>query len=334
MLSPKENLLETIRGGHPDRYVNQFEVFPLLDMEPMYIRYPDPEQGKSPEQNAWGVWTEWPENTPGPFPLHDPEHVLIKDIENWRDYVHMPDINYTADEWAPLEKAAAAVNRDDCFVTVQIWPGIFETCHFLMNMETCMESLYEEPEIMHEIIEMITENELARARDIIDHIHPNALYRHDDWGTQKSTFISKSLFREFFLEPTKRVYQFWRDNGVEIIIHHNDAYGETLMPEMVEMGIDIWQGALSTNDLPRLAREYKGKLTVMGGINNGIVDKPNWTPELVEQETFRVLDWVDSPYFIPNATQGCSFSTFPGVYEAVTDAIDKYNNTKYKKFLH
>ena len=334
MLSPKQNLLETIRGGHPDRYVNQFEAFQLLDMDPMYQRYPEPEMGKGPVQNPWGVWLDWPDGTPGPFPLHDADHVLLTEdtLEDWRDYIKMPDYNYTEEEWAPIMEAAAKVDRENYFATVQIWPGLFETCHFLMDMETFMTSLYEEPEIVHDIIDMITEYELARAKDIIDRIHPDALYRHDDWGTQISTFISKDLFREFFLEPTKKIYRFWKDNGVQVVIHHNDAYGETLIPEMIEMGIDVWQGALSTNDLPRIAKEYKGQLTVMGGINNGIVDMPDWTPEMVEKETFRILDWVDSPYFIPNATQGCAFSTYPGVYETVTASIDKYNKTYYDKF--
>ena len=333
MLTTKQNLLETIHGGKPDRYVNQFEAFALLDMEPMYIRHPDPEPGKGPVQNAWGVWMEWPEYTPGPFPIQDPEHLLIKDVEHWQDYLKMPDIHYTEKEWEPLMKAAAAVNREEQYATVQIWPGIFETCHFLMGLENSMIALYEEPEAMHDIIDRIVENEIARARDIIDRIHPDALYRHDDWGSQKSTFISPALFREFFLEPTKKVYKFWRDNGVELIIHHNDAYGETLIPEMIEMGVDIWQGAVSTNNLPKIAADYKGKLTVMGGINNGIVDRPDWTPELVEQETFRILDWVDSPYFIPNATQGCAFSTYPGVYDAVSAAITKYSELHRERFF-
>ena len=30
MLSKRQNLLETIRGGHPDRYVNQYEAIALL----------------------------------------------------------------------------------------------------------------------------------------------------------------------------------------------------------------------------------------------------------------------------------------------------------------
>lgn len=138
------------------------------------------------------------------------------------------------------------------------------------------------------------------------------------------------MFREFFYEPTKKIYKFWKDNGVEVIIHHSDSYGETLIPEMIEMGIDVWQGALSTNNLPKIAEEYKGKLTIMGGINNGIIDTADWTPEKVTAEVNRILEWTNSPYLIPDSTFGGDASSFEGVYEAVTAAIDAYNKTSYR----
>lgn len=331
MLTPRENLLETIHGGHPDRYVNQFEAFALQWYNPQDIRHPDPEYAKGPTQNAWGVWFEWPKGTPGPFPVQDQEHILIKDVEHWQDYVKIPETVFPESEWAPIVEEAAKVDRSQQFVTAVSWPGLFENCHHMMGMEECMVNFYEEPEIMHDLIDTIAEYELRMAQQIVDHIHPDAIYRHDDWGSQKSTFLSRDMFREFLLEPTKRIYKFWKDHGVEVVIHHSDSYGETLVPEMIEMGIDVWQGALSTNDLHRIARDYKGQLTVMGGINNGIVDVADWTPEKVKAEVNRVLDWVDSPYLIPNCTLGGDISSFDGVYQCVTDDICDYNKTKYHR---
>lgn len=330
MLTARENFMETIRGGKPDRYVNQFEALALQWYTPQEIRHPDAECGKGPARNAWGVYFEWPEGTPGEFPLHDPEHILIKDIRHWRDYVKMPETHFPDNEWSQLIEETKKIDRSQQFVTAVLWPGIFENCHHFMGMQECMINLYEEPEIMHEIINTITEYELQMAEEIVAHFHPDAFYRHDDWGTQLSTFLSREMFREFLFEPTKRIYDFWRAHGAEVIVHHSDAYGETLIPEMIEMGIDVWQGALSTNNLHKIARDYAGKLTVMGGINNGIIDCVDWSREKVNEEVKRILDWVDSPYMIPNATFGGDYCTFDGVYEAVSDAVCSYNQTSYK----
>lgn len=329
MLTARENFMETIKGGRPERFVNQFEALAIQAYTPKYIRFPEPEYGRGCVCDDWGIYWVWPEGTPGNFPVHDEAHLVIKDITRWKDYVKVPDVMYSEEEWAPFVEEANKVNRREQLVTAMIWPGLFETCQDLMKIDVCLAAFYEEPEIMHEIIDCITEYQLAYSREIIRHIHPDALYRHDDWGTQISTFMSKTMFDEFILEPTKKIYDFWRKNGVEIIIHHSDSFAETLVPDMVEMGIDVWQGAISTNNLPKIVKEYQGKLTIMGGIDNGKVDVADWTPEKVRTETKRVIDWVDSPYFIPCGTMGEDGSTYKGVYDEVSAEIDHFNRTEY-----
>ena len=46
------------------------------------------------------------------------------------------------------------------------------------------------------------------------------------------------------MDTYKEIYKYWHDHGVEMIVHHSDSYAATLVPYMIEMGIDIWQGAL------------------------------------------------------------------------------------------
>ena len=146
-----------------------------------------------------------------------------------------------------------------------------------------------------------------------------------------STFVSREMFREFLLEPTKKIYSFYKAHGVELVIHHSDSYGETLIPEMIEAGIDIWQGALSTNNFPEIIRRYQGKLTLMGGIDNGRIDREDWTEDKIYQEVKRVITWADSKYFIPDSTFGGDASTYEGVYDAVTKAIDRMSSEMFRQ---
>ena len=102
MLSKRQNLLETIRGGHPDRYVNQYEAIALLFGTPYSVRNAMPTKGGPNVKNAWGVTISFPEGMPGPFPVHDEEHIVCKDITHWRDYVKAPNVKFSAEEWAPF----------------------------------------------------------------------------------------------------------------------------------------------------------------------------------------------------------------------------------------
>lgn len=322
MLTKRQNLLETIRGGNPDRFVNQYEAFSIMMANPISMRSPQPKYGQHNVVDAWGVTKSWPEGTPGPFPVHDEEHIVIKDITKWRDYVTVPNVVYPEEEWLPFIEMAEKVDRSEQFVTSFYAPGIFEQCHYLMEISSCLMNFYEEPECMHEIIDTIADYEVAYAEQVCKYIKPDALFHHDDWGSQISTFISPAMFEEFFLPAYKKVYGCYKAHGVEIIMHHSDSYAATLVPYMIDMGIDIWQGVMRSNDIGSLIKKYGGQISFMGGIDSATVDFPGWTEDIVAARVKEACEEFGKLYFIPSASQGLPLSNYPGVYDALTREID------------
>ena len=329
MLTKRQNLLETIHGGNPDRFVNQFEAFAIIRNSPYMIHNNAPTKGGPRVVNSWGVTLEFPEGTPGAFPVHNEDTIVVKDITKWRDYVHAPRVHYDESEWTPFVEQAKAVDRKEQFVTSMVFPGIFEQTHYLQEITNCLMNFYDEPEAMHELIDYITDWELEYAKELCDHYHPDALFHHDDWGTQKSTFISTDMFEEFILPAYKAVYGYYKERGVELIVHHSDSYAATLVPYMIEMQMDIWQGVMECNDVPKLIKEYGGKLSFMGGIDSAHVDFPGWTKEDVAREVERACRECGKLYFIPCASQGGAMSTFPGVYQTITEEVDRMSKLMF-----
>ncbi|AFQ43348.1 uroporphyrinogen decarboxylase family protein [Desulfosporosinus meridiei] len=319
MLTKKQNLLETIKGGNPDRFVKQYEFMHFI-MEAPGGRFPQPGETI---KNDWGITFKWPEGQLGGFPVHDDEHKVLKDITEWKKYVKAPVIPTSDEAWAAAIAHANTVDRNEEFVTLFVAPGVFEMTHHLMSMEDALMALYEEPEAMHELIDYLTEHELAYAKALIDHIHPDCIFHHDDWGSQKSSFISPAMFEEFFLPAYKKIYAFYKANGVELIVHHSDSYAANLVPFMIEMGVDIWQGVMTTNNTPELIKQYGSQISFMGDIDSGVVDFPAWTPEIVAKEVERACRNCGKLYFIPCLTQGGNWSSFPGVYDSTNEAIEK-----------
>ncbi len=327
MLTKRQNLIETIKGGKPDRFVKQYETFAIIMNTPI-TRLKPPVGGEI--KNEWGVTLRWPEGQLGSFPVHDKEHIVVKDIIEWKKYVKAPNLKYPAEAWAPAKASVDAVDRKDQYVTVFVAPGIFEHLHYLLSMEGALMAFYEEPEAMHEIIDYLVKFEIELAGEFIEHLHPDALFHHDDWGSQISSFLSPEMFKEFILPAYIKVYGYYKQNGIELIIHHNDAYSANLVPFMIEMQIDIWQGAMSTNNNPELIRKYGKQLSIMGDIDSGPVDRPGWTPEIVEAAVRKSCERCGKLYFIPCLTQGLGISSFPGVYDAANDAIDKMSKEMFK----
>ena len=175
---------------------------------------------------------------------------------------------------------------------------------------------------MHELIDYITDWEIQYAEQICKYMKPDGLFHHDDWGSQISTFISPEMFEEFYLPAYKKIYSCYRENGVELIVHHSDSYAATLVPYMIDMGIDIWQGVMTSNNIPELIQKYGPEISFMGGIDSASIDHPGWTKEEVRREVQRACRECGKLYFIPGASQGLPLSTFEGVYEATSEEID------------
>ncbi|MFZ7120468.1 MAG: uroporphyrinogen decarboxylase family protein [Eubacteriaceae bacterium] len=336
MLTKRQNLIETIRGGNPDRFVNQYEAFVCTDAiygmimgDPISAQGGFPMPGGEPVKNAWGITFAWPEGTPGSFPMHDEEHKVLKDITEWREVVKAPKTDFPPEAWEPFLPAIQAIDRNEVFVTVFVAPGIFEQCHHLMGMDDCLLNFYEEPEEMHALIDYLTDYELRYAAELVKYYKPDCIFHHDDWGSSKNSFMAPDMFEEFIVPAFKKIYGFYKENGVELIVHHSDSYAANLVPQMIDMGIDIFQGCISSNNVPELIKKYGGKISFMGDIDNSLIDREDWTQESVGAEVRAAVERCGKHYFIPCITQGGPGSVYPGVYEAITEEINKINKEKF-----
>ncbi|WP_010261978.1 uroporphyrinogen decarboxylase family protein [Treponema primitia] len=331
MLSIRQNFLETIHGGKPDRFVNQYEFIDILfGLDPISRNNPSPTAPGQETKNSWGVTVAWREGQPGAFPVHDAEHKVVKDIRKWKEVVKTtPRLEFPEADWADAIKAAQAVDRKEKYCAAPYFTGVFEMLHYLMGVDECLIDLYEEPELIHELVDFITEYELKYAEQWCKYVKPDALFHHDDWGTQISSFMSPDMFREFFLPSYKKIYSYWKSHGVEIIVHHSDSYAANLVPQMIEMGIDVWQGCTTQNDVPALVKQYGPKISFMGDINNGVLDKADWTPAEVRRDVERTCRENGKLYFIPCMVHGLGFSIFPGVYEEVSKEIDRMSKEMF-----
>lgn len=325
MLTDRENVLEVVRRGNPDRFASLFDAFVPM-RNPITSHKDDPKKGDPDKRNAWGVMISWRADQPGPFPVHKPGLTVMPDIEQWREVVKAPTTEYSETEWEPYIALAEDVDRTQKFVQASVSPGIFEQIHALGGMDNILLAFYESPDELKELIKYILEYEMKMAEKICHYIKPDALFHHDDWGSDVSTFFSADMFAEFFEEPYKQLYSYYHDHGVELVIHHSDTYGATLVPTMINMGIDIWQGAVANNDIPSLIKQYGDKITIMGGLDSTKLDVPEWSNEAIHDEVFKVCAENGPLSFIPCLTRGGAGSIFPGVYDYTREAIKEFSD--------
>ena len=330
MLTAKENMREVIRGGNPDRYVNQYEALALLP-HPYMMTSQRAQKGGPNVVNKWGVTESFPANVPGAFPVHTPEKIVVKDIEHWQDYVKAPSLDFPDALWDAAKGIYASVDGSKAYKAAFIAPGLFEQSHHLCSMQEALMNYLEYEDEMHDLIKYLTDWELKLAEGICSNLHPDAIFHHDDFGSELNSFLSPAVFEDFFLDAYKQIYGYYHDHGVELVIHHSDSYCANLLPTMIEMGIDVWQGCMKSNNNPELIKKYGGKIAFMGEIDNKQVDFDGWTEEDCAKAAINAIQRCgeENKYFIPCITQGGPGSLYAGTYKGIWDTIDRINCEKF-----
>ena len=333
MLSLKENFLETIKkDGKPDRLVCDFEMTKLLLGDPwMQISRAGLKRGES-GVDKWGSFFMWTEDAPSAVPHPTPDNLVIKDILEWRDVLHVPPLENNPDDWQEIRDQKANIDVNEYVPTGFVAPGLFERLHRLMGFEGCFIAMLEEPEEFQELVDVIATDRMKNLKILVENEKPEMILSHDDWGSKQSLFISPDHWREFIKPHYMEFYGYLKSEGI-ITMHHADSFLEPIVEDMIEVGIDIWQGALPENDIVKLQEQIDGRMTIMGGIDASIIDRVDSTEEEIRAEVRRACaTYGPGGHFIPSITYGGpNYLLFPHVEEIMFDEIRKYNNETYGK---
>jgi len=91
----------------------------------------------------------------------------------------------------------------------------------------------------------------------------------DDVGSQKGMLMSPEVWRKWLKPGLKKVIKSARDINPEIhIFYHSDGYIEPIIPELIEIGVDILNPVQpECMDPAKLKREYGDKLAFWGTVS-------------------------------------------------------------------
>ena len=326
-LSMKDNVRETLRHekGMPDRFVPQYDYFKVFFYDPVLgngnAYYTS--KGKERYTDGWGITHTCPPGAISSHPAHGPGLTKIPDITKWQEYITVTPTKYSDADWEKAVQWGKDVKEnDDAFCAMMVLTGMFERTHALLGMQEALADFFEHPEEMHELIDVITDWEVDYVKEFCSRVEPELLFHHDDWGTALNSFLPPDVHRDFYYKPYKKVYDTFREMGGEIIVHHSDCWAANLVPIWIDLGVDVWQGPISANNIPSLIDEYGDKITFMGGLDNAAIDHPGWTEDEVRAYVKERIDENGTVSYIPCLTRGLGFSIVPDLYPYVSKTIN------------
>lgn len=326
MSTPREIFLEMLKpDGRPERILDQYEALAMMTGDPINRYLRGNRVRGTTSVDRWGTTILFPADAPGPMPDTSEEKKVLHDITRWREFVYAPDIEANCSEGWEDTLAKADALRGKKLIAGFMGTGMFEQCHFLMGFEDTLSNLYEHPDEMHELIDYICDYRMRYVKLLIDKLHPDVIFSHDDWGTKDALFMKPEMWREFYKEPYRKFYGYIRSRGV-IAIHHGDAYLADIIEDMAEIGIQCWQGVLPENNIPALQEHLQGRMILMGGIGAAI-DRADASEAEIRTYVRAALE-ANTPggHYIPSITYGLPGAVYPQVDAAIDAEIAAWNS--------
>ena len=329
--SPKEQLLAVLAGTAGGPLLNEWEAFAPVFNDPINCWLRAIRVKGQITTDRFGAEYTWPADQLSGMPHITKDNKVIPDITKWKETLKVPDLKANCTDWSASRALKAQIEQEGQKLSLGIMvTGLFEQLHALMGFEDTLMNLIRKPNEMMELCEVLGEYRLGFAKMLVENLKPDVILSHDDWGTKTQLFMNPKFFRKFLKPQYMKLYGYLKENGV-LVMHHSDSYGESIVGDMVEMGVDIWQGALPGNDIPGLIKEYGKNITFMGGIDASIVDRVDATEDEIRAEVRRACrEYGPLGHFIPSMTYGGpNFYLYPHVEQYVTDEIARYNLETY-----
>jgi uroporphyrinogen-III decarboxylase len=327
-MNSAENLKKMLKGEKPEGVVKNWDAFQII-YDPLLMTIAPARPGVT-VTDPFGVTLVWESSQPGPMPLEDEEHLVCKDITTWRETIKAPNIADMKFDWGGALGQIAGAHAQGKLAVGFMPIGNFELIHNLLGFEAALVNLLLYPDEMHELIDYLVDYRMECFKQYVEHMHPDMMLIHDDWGAKTNMLMRPEVWREFFKPGYQKMYQYLRENGI-YVMHHSDSFLEPIVPDMEEIGINIWQGALPQNDLAKLQKEIKGDLIFMGGFDAAVIDHPTIQEDIIRKEVRRACDsYIPGGNFIPSTTYGGPGSIFPGIDDIIYDELNKFEEEYYQ----
>jgi uroporphyrinogen decarboxylase len=274
-----ERLHSDVRGVH--------------DREPAAVRESNQRREPgSPYFNSWGVGSV--EGDPGTwFPAIHPlaETHLIEDLESypWPD---MNDPSRVANVKADARKLA---EENQYAILATPWLAFpLERAYAIQRMDRFMRNIGKYPDFTRALLTKITEccktlmgHFLREIGDDIDMIKIG-----DDLGMQNSLLMSPKMYRDI-VKPLHADYiSFIKSHTKAKLFFHTDGDVFPLIPDFIEMGVDILNpiqtSAGKMSNLDELKRQFGKNLVFCGAIDTHRI-LPFGTPDEVRAEVKRII---------------------------------------------
>ena len=215
------------------------------------------------------------------------EAETVEDIEAYP----MPDF-LEKYRWAHVQDDVAELHRRDLAVMGAMSMTLFEVAWGVRGFEKFLTDMLENTEMARALLERITRIRCGMAR-IFAEAGVDVLRLGDDVGTERGMMIGRATWAEWLKPRLAKVIRAAREIRPDILVfYHSDGDCREIIPELIEMGVDILNPVQpECMDPAEIKMLYGGKLAFWGTIGTQTT-MPFGTPSDVRREVITRIETV------------------------------------------
>jgi hypothetical protein len=147
--------------------------------------------------------------------------------------------------------------------------GFYWRAREWMGTEGVSYAWYDQPDLMHEMMEFIADFTIEVSKPILDEVTPDYIFINEDMAMKNGPLLSPRMYRNFIFPHMRRLVDFYKRSGVPYIIVDTDGNSEPLIPLLMEAGVDgLWPLERASDMDPLFIRQkYGHDLRLWGGVD-------------------------------------------------------------------
>lgn len=182
-----------------------------------------------------------------------------------------------------------------------MWTPFFHLLCDLFGMEQYFINMYLRPAVVQAATEKIVDFYLEANKRCFEECRGeiDVFFFGNDFGTQIDLLISPEMFKKFVLPYLRKIVDLAKSYNVPVMLHSCGAIAK-IIPFLIDIGIDALhplQARARGMDAETLAKNFKGKLTFVGGVDTQEL-LVYGSPEEVRQEVLYLRKTFGGRYIV------------------------------------
>jgi hypothetical protein len=197
----------------------------------------------------------------------------VKTPDDWQRL--KPHYIYSAERFQPgWEQAAREALATGAVLSLSM-PGGFDEPRQLMGEENLCYALYDEPEMVADMLATIGDTVLRIAEEVTRQISVHQLSVHEDMAGKSGPLMSPDHIRQFVAPYYRRVWERMEGRGARLFDQDSDGDMRAVIPAFLEAGINCMHPMepASNMDVVAIREAYGKRLAFYGGLDKHVLRK-------------------------------------------------------------